>query len=343
MKFLKYFVLVLVALVAIALIYGAILPNKATVTQSVSTKADPQRVFYLINDLKNWSAWSEWRKADPKAKYTYSEQTRGKGAWMAWEGKEVGKGKLTVTAMVPNKKLEYTMEFMEPWTSVSNGFIELNNTDEQLTITWQDVVELPNLISRLFFKFGNVEEQIAQDFQKNMLNMAGMAEGFGPVPAYDIRPEKRPALRIFGHRETVSGGQEMNQAFVRMYTELYTQLYTNGLKPDSNHWVTAIYHSYQKDTSDVEAAIAFKSPFPESFESSYAAFRDLESTSCLFTEHRGPYETMEKAYEALKIHLVNHAYVEAGPPMEVYVTDPEKEPNPEEWITWIYWPVQSAQ
>lgn len=72
---------------------------------------------------------------------------------MAWEGKEVGKGKLSVSDMVPNHRLEYTMEFMEPWTSVSNGFIELKSAEEQLTITWQDVVELPNIVSRLFLNW----------------------------------------------------------------------------------------------------------------------------------------------------------------------------------------------
>lgn len=343
MKFIKYFLLVLVVLLAITLVWGALLPNQATVTQSVVTHADPQRVFYLMNDLTHWSAWSEWRKADPKAKYTYAQNARGIGAWMAWEGKKMGKGKLSLTDIVPNRRLEYSMEFMEPRTLVSNGFIELNSTNGQLTITWQEVVELPNLISRLFFTLGNLKEQMTQDLQKNMLNMAGMAERFGPVPAYTIRREERPALRIFGHRETIFGNQEMSQAFGRIYTELYTQLYTNGLKPDSNHWVTALYHSYQKDTSKVEAAIAFKAPYPETFESDYGTFRDLEPTSCLFAEHRGPYETLEKAYEALKIHLVNHAYIEAGPPMEVYVTDPEEVPNPEHWITWIYWPVESTQ
>lgn len=86
MKFLKYFMLVLVALVAIALVYGAILPNKATVTQTVSTKADPQRVFYLINDLKIGLLGLNGAKPTPKPN-TPSRRTPEEKA-PGWPGKE---------------------------------------------------------------------------------------------------------------------------------------------------------------------------------------------------------------------------------------------------------------
>lgn len=52
----------------------------------------------------------------------------------------------------------------------------------------------------------------------------------------------------------------------------------------------------------------------------------------------GPYETMEPAYEALFQWLAAEGKTPNGDMWEVYFTDPDQEPNPENWRTEIFQP-----
>jgi effector-binding domain-containing protein len=57
-----------------------------------------------------------------------------------------------------------------------------------------------------------------------------------------------------------------------------------------------------------------------------------------WTMHRGPYETMGAAYGAVYSWIEEQKRKPAGPPRDIYLTDPEKAP-PEEYLTEIQWPV----
>lgn len=57
------------------------------------------------------------------------------------------------------------------------------------------------------------------------------------------------------------------------------------------------------------------------------------------TVHKGPYDQLEKAHEAMESWLVEHGETAAGAPWEVYVTDPGEVPDPAEWLTEVNWPL----
>jgi len=59
------------------------------------------------------------------------------------------------------------------------------------------------------------------------------------------------------------------------------------------------------------------------------------------TTHVGPYEQLFDAYAAVQLWIEEHARRAAGPPWEVYVTDPADHPDPKDWRTEIFWPVET--
>lgn len=61
--------------------------------------------------------------------------------------------------------------------------------------------------------------------------------------------------------------------------------------------------------------------------------------SALHTTHIGPYDKLSEAYAAGTQWLTTNKREAAGPPWEVYVTDPGEIANPDEWKTEIYWPL----
>jgi effector-binding domain-containing protein len=70
---------------------------------------------------------------------------------------------------------------------------------------------------------------------------------------------------------------------------------------------------------------------------------DIEATvipggKVAWTVHRGPYDALGKAYEALSAGMQEQDRRPAGPMRDVYLTDPENVP-PEEYVTEVQWPV----
>jgi uncharacterized protein YndB with AHSA1/START domain len=84
--------------VAGVLAIAATKPDSFEVRRSVTINAPPQAVFALINDYRQWTAWSPWENKDPGMKRSYSGPQSGKGAIYAWDGNgDVGKGRMTIT------------------------------------------------------------------------------------------------------------------------------------------------------------------------------------------------------------------------------------------------------
>jgi len=56
--------------------------------------------------------------------------------------------------------------------------------------------------------------------------------------------------------------------------------------------------------------------------------------------HTGAYETTHHSWAALQEYVTNNNLETNGEPYEVYLTNPQEEPNPDNWITELYWPIK---
>jgi AraC family transcriptional regulator len=56
--------------------------------------------------------------------------------------------------------------------------------------------------------------------------------------------------------------------------------------------------------------------------------------------HVGPYDGLHATYKALATWIETQGKQPAGPPWEVYVTDPGLQPDATKWETQIFWPVK---
>lgn len=60
------------------------------------------------------------------------------------------------------------------------------------------------------------------------------------------------------------------------------------------------------------------------------------------TLHVGPYEQLMGAYQAIGDWMAKNAAVPAGAMWEVYLTDPEHQPDPATWQTAVYYPISKG-
>lgn len=59
------------------------------------------------------------------------------------------------------------------------------------------------------------------------------------------------------------------------------------------------------------------------------------------TVHAGPYDQLHDAYVAVEEWIRANGFRAAGAPWEVYLNDPADHPDPQDWKTEVYWPLES--
>ena len=76
--------------------------------------ADPALVHGLVNDLREWPAWSPWEDLDGAMQRTYSGADSGVGAYYAWAGnRKAGQGSMEIVASSP-ERIELVVSFLKP-------------------------------------------------------------------------------------------------------------------------------------------------------------------------------------------------------------------------------------
>ncbi|MEC3608560.1 MerR family transcriptional regulator [Bacillus glycinifermentans] len=95
-----------------------------------------------------------------------------------------------------------------------------------------------------------------------------------------------------------------------------------------------IYHSqeYNPSGNDTEFAFPIKEPVQGT--------RDFPGGLCAMSVLKGPYSELTSVYARLREWVENEGYELVSSPYEVYVTDPNQAPAPEELVTEVYFPVK---
>lgn len=69
---------------------------------------------------------------------------------------------------------------------------------------------------------------------------------------------------------------------------------------------------------------------------------ELPGGEAIATLHVGPYDAMQPAYAAIAAWMAGHGRAPGGPPWEVYLSDPQAEPDPATWRTEVVQPLAPA-
>jgi hypothetical protein len=116
----KKILLGLAAVIAILCGVAATKSDDMIVERSATIAAAPDKVFAVVNDFKQWDAWSPWSKLDPNMKKTFEGPAQGVGAKYHWEGNsEVGAGTTTLTESKPSELIKMQLDMTAPFAGTS--------------------------------------------------------------------------------------------------------------------------------------------------------------------------------------------------------------------------------
>jgi effector-binding domain-containing protein len=153
-----------------------------------------------------------------------------------------------------------------------------------------------------------------------------------------IEVVQQESFPILSMREVVNA-QEIAPALGRMYGTIMPYVAQSGLSMAPGRYPMAIYHTWESEThkTDMEAVI----PVNAAGKSANGiTARMLEGGTMINATYYGPYEQSEMAHTAVHEYAKEHKHNIEWVAWEVYVTDPQSEPDQNKWLTEVYYRIK---
>jgi effector-binding domain-containing protein len=338
MKILKGIGIVIAILITIFIVLGLTGPADYRVERSVEIDADVSVVFDQTTKFANWAAWSPWAAADPEAKYTIKKDEQTVGAEMGWDGEISGKGTMTMTEVVPNKKMVYQLSFIEPWEMSSVGGFNYTQENGKVKVVWYDKGDIPFSQRPMMF-FMDLEEMMGPQFEEGLNNIKEICEKMVVKPKMEISEEIVESKSILFVSESSSlMPSEIGAKMAGAFGEIMALMGVAQIEMTSAPMSITTLFSMEEMRCEFKAAIVAE--VPEGMELSGRIEKgETYAGKVLKTVHVGPYTNLKSSYDGIIAYIKENGYEMNGDSWEVYVDDPTQV---EEAVlkTNIYFPVK---
>jgi uncharacterized protein YndB with AHSA1/START domain len=173
---LKTILLVVVTVIAALLVYAALRPDSFRIERSTTVTAPPEKVFGLINDLRQFNAWNPWARMEPGVVLTYDSASAGVGGAYRWKGDKTGEGRMQITESVPAQRVSAKLDFTKPMEAHNRvDFTIQAQGDKGSTVTWAMHGPMP-YFNRLVTIFFDMDKTVGRDFEAGLANLKALAE-----------------------------------------------------------------------------------------------------------------------------------------------------------------------
>ena len=178
MKAFKFIILFFGSLVALFLLAALILPEKFTMEKSILIQAPVDSVFSYVADLNRRSEWDPWLTVEPEAQTIVFG--KGEGARWEWDGEVIGKGRLTVNRIVPNKSILSHVSFLSPQPGEADISWQFDASDNTVKVTWGFSMALTYPFNRYGGLF--MEKYLAPFYQRGLGKIREVMEAQPQMP-----------------------------------------------------------------------------------------------------------------------------------------------------------------
>ncbi|MEM6797045.1 MAG: SRPBCC family protein [Acidobacteriota bacterium] len=341
MALVKKLVIGVVGLILGLLVVGFFLPRNVHLERSVTIDAPQHTVFTLLSGYGRFNEWSPWSKLDPETVYTFEGPSHGVGAAMAWTSDDpsVGSGNQRITALTVPSQIKTDLDFGPQGTA--DAFFNLEAEGASTRVTWGFDTDLG--VNPLGRYFGLVlDSMLGPQYEEGLANLKVLAE---ELPKTDFaglvteRVEVSPSPIAYFSGSSTQEQADIEEALGAAFEAVEGFLSDRGLEASgppitvNKVWGEGVYA--------FDAAL----PLAQAPSGETGAGGETEvqigttwAGSALKTVHAGSWSTMEATYEQLDAYLKTLGWELAGPPWEIWLTDPESTPE-DELRTEIYFPL----
>lgn len=161
----------------------------------------------------------------------------------------------------------------------------------------------------------------------------------GVSMSYSIDRKDVPSQQALVQRRKATTGPEMSKAIGEALQAVFAYAHSTGAPISGRPFARYLDMGPGPMTFEVGVFVSGDARPSESGAPDGVEAVSISGGQVVATVHHGPYEKLHEAYAALQERMERESLKPAGPPWEVYVTDPTTVENPAKWETEVYWPV----
>lgn len=338
MKAFKYILLLLLVFIIGFSIYVAVQPNEFSFDRSRTINAPASLLYQKVNDYKEWPSFSPWIEQEPEASLTYSDKTIGEGAFYSWKGEILGEGKMTTKSTEVNKSITQLIEFTAPFESHSNINWIFEPSDEGTTVTWA-MEGKQDFVSKLFTTImGSIETETGPNFERGLFKLDSLITEDMARYNIEINGISEYGGSFYLFKTTNAKSTNISAKMGENFGAVMQFMGSNGIVPYG--MPMTVYNTMEENNVIMSNGLPVnvKHSIPDGSDISIGY---IPKTKVLKTTLLGNYNYLSKAWEATMDHIKENNLVQSElKPFEIYVTDPGNFPNPADWKTEIYIPLE---
>lgn len=312
MKFLKYLLIIVVAIVAIYFIAAIASPKVVEVTAEKEIEAPVDKVFMVVNDYNHYMNWNAWSKMEADEVSSVKGKGNEIGDVYSWEGDTIGKGQLEKMDFVKNESIHNHMTFFSPWDSEGEDLWKFESTENGTKVIWTTQSEPP------LFMRPVMGMMLKPQLQMGLDNIAEYVDEL-PEPHFtELSIEEVDEMNYLGIKSNIS-----TDAIGETLGECYGKLgqYCGENSIEMAGMPMAIYHEWNEDgTTLMEAAFPVMEVTEGNGEEIVGG--TTAKTKALTTTHFGSYESTMMAHMAIDEYIKENNLEITGPVVEIYLNDP---------------------
>jgi hypothetical protein len=169
--------LVVIAAIAILLIYSATRPNEFRITRKISIKALPDVIYARIIDLRQFNNWNPFTTADLKSSIAYGAASAGVGGSYRWDSStQSNKGRMEITAADAPGRVEMSLRFDEPMMANNHVVFLLQPHGDNTEVTWQ-MTGTYGFVHKTMGVIFNFDKLVGGEFEKGLAVLKTQVEG----------------------------------------------------------------------------------------------------------------------------------------------------------------------
>ncbi len=332
MKTLKKIIIWLLVIIVLLVGLAYLLPSSYKVERYTLIKADNGMIFSMVCDFNNWELWSPWSADDDSTVIIENIGACEVGAVQKWDGKEMGKGEIKITELIPGEKIMWDLGLNGLSQKMIVGMSFVPEGDEVL-VTWTASGELGNNpVNR--YKGLMIDSDVGVAYELGLEKLKTLCEGLPDYPGIEVTEVlSMPALSVKDSVYVTDIGTFLET----YYPMLYMYALRNETSPTGHPY--AVYHEPWDSLgmNFIEAGITTTKQISGENEIQSVMSPGGKAVKAIYF---GPYEDVSPVYRAIKQYMEVLKLEPAGNPWEVYITDPTQEPDPAKLETIVYFPVK---
>lgn len=337
MKALKKFIILLLVLVIIILVAALFLPSKKHIEDSVSINAPAKVIYEQVVYFENWAKWSPFQENDSNMVTTYENPDSIVGQVMIWKSEKDGNGKMTIIEVEEFKKIRTRLEFENQGAAFSDWFFTEENGVTKVTWTL-DMGDLGYPVGRIMGIF--MPGMIHKSYQKGLASLKKVCEDYLAALSFhkmsEITLKDYPAKKAVFVRDSATC-DKVSDVLGKSYGIVMSLIMPDSIECDGPPFARWIIWNDTINKFVVEAGMFVKTKPNVKDNILYAEYPAQKVVSAI---HTGPYETLYKSHEAIDAWIKENKLAKNGVAWEIYIIDPQKEPDMTKWETEIIYPVK---